>query len=264
MVERSRRGKGQKKLLGNHQRCWLWGRRLVQETLAARHWPILELHLANDLAPEEFDAARGAADRLGLKVHVVSPGEIERLCHTSEHQGYLAKMGPFPYRDAEELLAAAPSCPLYLVLDAIQDPYNFGAILRSADVFGVAGVFVGDQRQAAVSSFAARSSAGAVNRVPLARVRDLPQFVQTLRSRGIVVVGASEKAALPLTDCDFQPATAVVIGNEGSGISPSLLACCDHMAQIPLSGQIGSLNAAVAAAVFCYEARRQRGGFQTP
>ena len=106
----------------------------------------------------------------------------------------------------------------------------------------------------------ARSSAGVVNRVPIAQVANLPELVQTLRTRGIRIVGASEKADKLLTDCNFRDATAIVIGNEGSGIGPELLARCDALARIPIDGAVGSLNAAAAAAVFFFEVRRQRGG----
>jgi 23S rRNA (guanosine2251-2'-O)-methyltransferase len=262
MVERSRRGKRkhkqQPKLLGNHARCWIWGRNLVRETLFTGRWPIVELHLAETLPDEQIDEARAMASCLGARVRVSARDVLDRLGHTSEHQGYLAKMGPFPYATVDDLLAGAPRRPLYLVLDAIQDPYNFGAILRSAGAFAVNGVFVGSDRQVPVTSMVARSSAGCVNRVPIARVENLVELARMLRDCKITVVGASEKAGESLTDFDFVPATAMVIGNEGAGIGPELLDCCDRLARIPIDGAVGSLNAAAAAAVFCFEARRQR------
>lgn len=262
MVERSRRGKGkhkrQQKLLGSHARCWLWGRNLVRETLDAARWPILELYLADDLPATQLEEARGAAVRLGVRVRVEGRDVLERLGHTSEHQGYLAKMGPFPYSAADEILTAAPECLLYLVLDAIQDPFNFGAMLRSAGAFGVDGVFIGSERQAPVNSQVARSSAGVVNRVPIAQVENLPDLARTFKARRINVVGATEKAAQSLTDCDFRHSTALVIGNEGTGIRPELLEECDKLARIPIEATIGSLNAAAAATVFFFEIQRQR------
>lgn len=262
MVERSRRGKGkhkkQQKLLGSHARCWLWGRNLVRETLAAGRWRILELHLAENLPPEQLDEARSAAERLGSSVKVESQEVLERLAHTAEHQGYLAKMGPFPCWTADEVFAKAPGQPLFLLLDAIQDPYNFGAMLRSAGAFGVDGVFIGTHRQVPVTSMVARSSAGVVNHVPIVQVAWLPEIADRLRTRQIRVIGASEKADQPLTACDFREATAVVVGNEGTGIGPELLSRCDELVRIPIAPAVGSLNAAAAAAVFFYEARRQR------
>lgn len=263
MVERARRGKRkhklQSKLLGSHARCWIWGRNLVRETLTVGRWPIVELHLAENLPEQQIDEACAMASRLGSKVRVAARETLDRLGHTSEHQGYLAKMGPFPYATADDLLAGAPRRPLYLVLDAIQDPYNFGAMLRSAGAFGVDGVFVGSDHQVPVTSMVARSSAGVVNRVPIAQVEKLVALARALRDRKIAIVGACEKAGESLTACDFVRATAIVIGNEGAGIQPELLDCCDRLARIPIDGEVGSLNAAAAAAVFCFEAQRQRG-----
>lgn len=261
MVERPRGGKRKqqkKKLLASHQRSWLWGRNLVQETLAAARWPILELYLADELPDDQLEQAQSVAERNGVEPERVTREAIERLCHSSEHQGFLAKMGPFPYQDAGQLLDDAGTCPMYLILDSIQDPYNFGAIVRSAAVLGVNGVFIAEQRQVPVTSMVARSSAGGVNHVPISQVADLAELIHRLRDRSIQVIAASEKSDVGLTECDFRQPTAVVIGNEGEGISPDVLAKCSALAKIPLSGDLGSLNAAVAAALFCYEAWRQR------
>src|SRR5262245_38136776 len=120
MVERSRRGNRKKKRQVSHQRCWLWGRHLVRETLAAERWPIDALYLADDLTAAALDEVRSSAERHGVAVRVVDRMRLESLAHTSEHQGFLAKMGPFPYAAAEDVLAAPADRPLYLVLDAIQ------------------------------------------------------------------------------------------------------------------------------------------------
>jgi 23S rRNA (guanosine2251-2'-O)-methyltransferase len=153
---------------------------------------------------------------------------------------------------------------VYAVADGVQDPHNFGAMLRSAEVFGVEAFFISERGQAPVTSMAARSSAGAVNRVPIVRVPDLAALVDRLRERRIRVVGASEKAGEDLTAFDFTGPAAIVIGNEGSGIRPEVQARCDALLRIPQHGAIGSLNAAAAAAVFFYEMRRQRGTAAKP
>lgn len=167
-------------------------------------------------------------------------------------------MGPFPFAVANELLANAPANPLYLLLDAIQDPYNFGAMLRSAGAFGVTGVFVGNRNQASVNSLVARSSVGVVNRVPIAQVEDLAALARELNRRQIRVVGASEKGTQTVTDGDYRDKTAIVVGNEGAGIGTELLACCDAVVRIPLAREVDSLNAAAATAVLLYEVGRQR------
>jgi len=247
-----------RELLGSHQKCWLWGRNVVLETLRAGTWPVLELHVAGTLAAEDVEAARQLAERRGIPLKVQAAARLEQLCHAPEHQGYLAKMGPFPYADAEMLLADRPPAPLYAMLDSIQDPHNFGAVVRSAEVFGLDAIFIAERDQVGVTTAVARASAGAVSRVPIARAADLPALAARLKAAGVALVAASEMADAPINAHDFRGPTAIVIGSESHGIRPALLKCCNALVWIPQHGRIGSLNAAAAAAVVFYEARRQR------
>jgi len=263
MVERSGRGKGKRPLLGNHQRCWIWGRRVVSETLLAGRWIPWELRLSDGLPEDEITASRQLAVQQNVPVLVETAAQLTRLCRSSEHQGYLAKMPPFPYDDAEKLLATLPAQPFCAILDAVQDPYNFGAILRSADALGVDAVFVGSGQQSPVTSLVARTSAGAVNHVHLAEARDLSHLCGRLIARGLSLVAATEKAKLTISQCDFRGAVACVIGNEGAGIRRELLALCEQHAAIPQVGHVSSLNAAVSASILFYEVQRQRSGSQT-
>jgi len=258
-MERHSRGKGKKKLLGSHQKCWIWGRNAVMETLQAGRWQILDLYLSRQLPPDLLGQVQGAAARLGIVPSIEDPGVLAGLCHTTEHQGYLARMTDFPYSGEAQVLGALPPAPFIVVLDGIQDPYNFGAIIRSAEVFGANAVFIGEAGQVGVTSMVVRSSSGAVNRVPIVRVPDLATLVDGLRAKRIHLVAASEKASGELRDHDFTGGCAVVIGNEGVGPRPDILARCDSVVKIPQVGHIGSLNAAVAAGIFFYEVRRQRG-----
>lgn len=262
MVRESRRKQRPQRLMGSHQRCWIWGRHVVLETLRAGRWRPLEVILARSLSPDETAEVRELTARIDVPV-VIEPAEVlTHRCRAGDHQGFAAKMPSFPYADAAELLGRGEERPLYVVLDAVQDPYNFGAILRSADVFGASAVFVGEHGQATVSSFVTRSSAGAVNFVPLARTSDLVELARTIRSRGVRIAGASEKGERPLFEFDFQAPSALIIGNEGSGIRPELLEHCDELVTIPQHGHVGSLNAAVSAGILLYEARRQRRAHQ--
>ena len=199
------------------------------------------------------------ARRQAVAVRVAPPEELTRLCHTAEHQGFLARMTDFPYAEETAVLAALPARPFCAILDGLQDPYNFGAILRSAEVFGVDAVFIAATGQVGVTSMVARSSAGAVNRVPVARVDDLEALAGRRQERGLRLVVASEKATAPLHAENLAVPSAVIIGNEGQGPRPALIEKSDARVRIPQVGRIGSLNAAVAAAIFFYEARRQRG-----
>ena len=167
-------------------------------------------------------------------------------------------MAPFPYADVDTLLSKPPPMPLYAVLDRIQDPQNFGAIVRSAEGFGLDALFIAERQQVGVTAAVARASAGAVNRVPIARAEDLSALAERLKDAGAAIVGASEKADTTITECDFCRPTAILIGSESRGICPTLLERCDLLVHIPRYGQIGSLNAAAAAAILFYEARRQR------
>ena len=257
-MERHRRGKGKRRLLGSHQKCWIWGRNAVTETLAAGWWPMLDLHLSTALPPSQIEYCATLGAKQGIEVRIEDPGVLVGLCHTAEHQGYLARMSDFPYWDEREVLARLPSAPMCVVLDGIQDPYNFGAIIRSAEVFGVDVVFIGSMGQVGVTSMVARSSAGAVNRVPIVHVGELEVLVEGLKEKGLRVVAASEKAEGVAMDQNFTRGTALIVGNEGCGVRASLLERCDARVRIPQVGQIGSLNAAVAASVFFYEVRRQR------
>lgn len=258
MVGESRRTKRRKKVMGSHQRCWIWGRHVVLETLRAGRWPVLELALSNALSTAEARQARQWAAERNVPVVDLPVEELTRRCRTAEHQGYAARMPPFPYDDAMRLLERSPERPLYLILDAVQDPYNFGAMIRSADVLGGDAIFVGEQRQAEVSSLVARSSAGALNFVPLGRTDDLAGLADQMRGRGVRVIGASEKADRPIYELDFRRPAALIIGNEGFGIRPELLDRCDELVIIPQQGHVGSLNAAVSAGILLYEASRQR------
>jgi 23S rRNA (guanosine2251-2'-O)-methyltransferase len=259
-MERHGRGKGKKKLLGSHQKCWIWGRNPVIETLVAGRWEILELLLSGDLEAGLQQTVRCMAEKQGVPLRIEPADSLERLCHTTEHQGFLARMTEFPYAVESEVLKALSSASFSVILDGIQDPYNFGAIIRSAEVFGADAIFIPRTGQVGVTSMVARSSVGAVNRVPIVRAETLEGTVLALKGAGVAVVAASEKASMSIAGYDFRRSAAIIVGNEGKGVSPELTALCDVTVRIPQVGKIGSLNAAVAAGIFFYEVGRQRSG----
>lgn len=183
---------------------------------------------------------------------------LTQLCHSKAHQGYLAKMGKFPYTDLDSMVqeAAEKTGKVWIVLDRIQDPYNTGAIIRSAEVFGIEGIVISDVQQCGVNSMVARTSAGAVNRIPVARVPGLAQALKKLRDSGIRITGTDMKQGTPLHQYDFSTPSAVILGNEAEGMRPEIRELCGSFIRIPQAGSIGSLNVAAAAAVICYEAQR--------
>lgn len=246
----------QKRLLGNHQRSWIWGKHLVQETVTSGRWPILELILANDLAAADLS-------RIQKLVPQITPVSADRkrltqLCGSDEHQGWVARVGPYPYVPIQNLLADQPLHPFWLLIDGIQDPYNLGTILRSGEVFAATGVCLGTSGQTGINSLAARSSVGAVNRLRISQVDDLVPVIKDLRKRLVTVIGTSLETRKTLDEIDCTGGVAIVIGNEGRGISSEVLSACSHRAKIPQPGTLNSLNAAAATAIACYEVQRQR------
>jgi 23S rRNA (guanosine2251-2'-O)-methyltransferase len=147
---------------------------------------------------------------------------------------------------------------LYLVLDSIQDAFNFGAAQRSAEVLGVDAVLVGERDQCGMTSQAVRSSAGAVHHLSIHRSSDLTGALAKLQTQHVQIVAASEKGDRTIGECDLVRATAIVLGNENSGIAAERLALCGIKARISQAGRVSSLNVAVAAGVVLYEALRQR------
>lgn len=245
------------KPLGNHQTSWIWGRHLVLETLQSRAWPILELWLADDLPEQDVSAIQKLAGADEVPVQRATRQSLVSRCRGEDHQGFAARMSEFPYQTAETVLAKTSRWPLTLALDRIQDPFNFGAMLRSAEIFGAAGVIIGAREQVGVTSQVARSSVGAVNRLSIARVPDLAVFLQSLPAT-LMIVSASEKASTSLNRFNFCQPTLLVIGNEGCGISHEVALQCRASVRIPQLGTLNSLNAAAALAIICYEARRQQ------
>ena len=245
------------KPLGNHQTSWIWGRHLVQETLQSRVWPILELWLADDLPQQDSVSIEQLAAVAEVPVQRAARQSLVSKCRGEDHQGFAARMSEFPYQSTDAVMAQVARWPLTIALDRIQDPFNFGAMLRSAEIFGAAGIIIGTREQVGVTSQVARSSVGAVNRLPIARVPDLATFLGSLPAT-LSIVGAIEKAATSISDFDFCAPTLLVIGNEGRGISEEVAQHCRAAVRIPQQGTLNSLNAAAALAIICYEARRQQ------
>jgi 23S rRNA (guanosine2251-2'-O)-methyltransferase len=258
VVGGKRRRSGPRKLLGSHQKCWLYGRHVVLETLRAGRWRPLEVWVADNLDTDVRTEAARLAATMQIDVAAHPAGELTRRCGGLAHQGLMAKMPAFPYTGLEAVLAAGGAAPFYVVLAGIQDPFNFGAIVRSADVLGADGVFVPTANQSAVTAQVVRSSAGAVNHVPIVQTADLADLIRRLRDRGIACVAATGSATRPASECDLSGPCALVFGNEGTGIQDDVLAACDAQVRIPQVGHVESLNAAVAAGILCYEVRRQR------
>lgn len=260
-----RRRSRRRQLDASHQRNWLTGRHAVTEMISAGVWPIQRLCATAEAWEQLSPITRESAERPGETppVETVTADRLTELCGSRHHQGIAAQMGPFPYQALTDLkrlisqLAGQSSLPPLVVLcDRIQDAHNLGAILRSCDAMAVTALVIGEREQVGVTPQVARSSAGAVNCLPVVRVNELGDAADQLQKSGFQLLAASEKSDTPVWDIDTSRPTALIIGSEARGVSESLQARCDQQVAIPMHGRVGSLNAAVAAGMLLYELRR--------
>jgi 23S rRNA (guanosine2251-2'-O)-methyltransferase len=202
------------------------------------------------------------AERGRRRVHRVwrSPqtpaGELEQLCGSSDHQGIVAEVDPYPYADPSALLRG--NDPLLVALDQVQDPRNLGAVCRSAELAGAAGVLVPERRAAAVTPAACKASAGAVEHLSVAHVRNLADWLGEAKGAGFWIWGADAEAASAPWSADLTGPTVLVFGGEGKGLRPRVASACDGLLALPRRGRVESLNVSAAATALLFEALRQR------
>jgi 23S rRNA (guanosine2251-2'-O)-methyltransferase len=231
----------------------VYGRRPVHEALRGRR-EVLELW-ATDRALKSEGWLR-AVER--PKVQVKLERELSDAAQTRDHQGVVAWVEPYKYADAYELAAAER--PLLACLDQVSDPRNLGAVVRSAEGAGATGIVVPSHGSALVTPVVARSSAGAIEHLPIAVVTNLARYLDEIKSGDVWIAGAAGENGMPMWDADLAGGLAFVFGAEGKGLRPLVRRACDLFVAIPQLGRVESLNVSVAAAVLLYEARRQRGG----
>ena len=187
---------------------------------------------------------------------------LDQMSQTGHHQGVIAQAAAYEYAEVDDILAAAQSKgekPFLILLDGIEDPHNLGAILRTANQAGAHGIIIPKQRAVGLTAVVAKTSAGAINYTPVAKVTNLVRTMEDLKKKGIWFVCADMDGE-PLYRIDMTGAIGIVIGNEGSGVGRLVKESCDLVASIPMRGNVDSLNASVAAGVLMYEAVRQRIG----
>ena len=212
------------------------------------------------LEGEQFRALLDEVTQRGIPYQFV-PGEKMNRIVKGAHQGVVAYLAQIDYVPFEEMVEGALSRkanPIFLLLDGISDVRNLGAIARSAECAGIDGIVVPERGSAAINADAVKTSAGALLRIPTARVPNLRTAMYYFRDSDFQIVAASEKAEDAMYDVNFRKASVIVMGSEGSGISEPVLSLCTVGARIPMSGQTGSLNVSVAAALVMFEAVRQR------
>jgi 23S rRNA (guanosine2251-2'-O)-methyltransferase len=191
-----------------------------------------------------------AAARDGWSGTVVSAEEIEARCGSDAHQGVCAEVDPYPYADAADLLGRPD--PVLVALDEVTDPQNLGAVCRTAEAAGAAGVILPERRSAEVTAAVCKASAGAVEHLPVARVRNLADFLADAKAAGAWCYGAAAGARTPYTAPDYSGGVVIVLGSEGRGLRPRVAAACDDLVSVPVRGRIDSLNVSATAAVLLY------------
>jgi len=224
----------------------VYGRNAVREALRGRR-RVRRIWATEATAKEGFSGARLA---------VVAAGEITARCGTDSHQGVCAEVDPYPYSDAAELLAAPD--PFIVALDEVTDPQNLGAVIRTAECAGVTGVVIPERRSAEVTGAVAKASAGAVEHLPVAQVRNLADFLAEAKAAGCWTYGAAAGARTPYGAPDYTGGVVLVLGAEGRGLRPRVASACDDLVSLPLLGRIDSLNVSAAGAVLMYAILQKR------
>jgi 23S rRNA (guanosine2251-2'-O)-methyltransferase len=228
----------------------IYGRRAVREAMRGPR-EVLELWVTER-------ALKAEPWLNGMRRQVKPERELSEAAGTRDHQGVLAWAEPFRYADAHELAAA--DSPLLVCLDQVTDPHNLGAVARTAEAAGASGVVVPAHNSARVTPAVVRASAGAIEHLPVAVVKNMARYLSEVKGPQLWAWAAAGDAETSLWEADLTGGIALVLGAEGKGVRPLVRRTCDAAVSIPLLGDVGSLNVSVAAGVLLYEARRQRGG----
>jgi 23S rRNA (guanosine2251-2'-O)-methyltransferase len=212
---------------------------------------------AREPSPQLEALARFARDH-GARVERPPRSELDRVTRGARHQGTVAFAPELPIAAVDDLVLGDQA--LVVALDEVQDPQNFGAVIRSAVAMGATAVMWPEHRSAPLSAATFRASAGAVEHATLCRVTSLPPALDDLRARGLAVVGLDMTGDVSIDAVDLTRPAVLVVGAEGKGLRKTVKRCCDSLASLPMPGPVASLNASVAVAIALYEAVRQRGG----
>lgn len=238
----------------------IYGRNPILEALKARQ-KFDKIMIAENLEGERIAEILARAKSFGVFVQRVPPKKIAAMASGAATQGVIGFVHTQTYAAVEDILARSQELrepPLLALLDGLQDPQNLGAVLRAADGAGVHGVILPKRRSAGLTGAVAKTSAGAVAHVLVAQATNLNQCIDQLKAKNIWMVGADQSAAQAYYDADLSGAVGIVIGGEEKGLHRLVKEKCDFLVRIPMFGKVNSLNAAVAAAVIFFEARRQR------
>ena len=238
----------------------LEGRNAITEALKSGR-TIDKVFVAQGDTDKSLQRLAAQAKEAGAVVVPVDRRKLDAMSTTRAHQGIIALAAAHEYVTIDDILeeaAARNEAPLIVICDELSDPHNLGAILRSAECAGAHGVIIPKRRSVGLTATVAKASAGAVEYMKVARVTNISAAISELKEKGVWIYGTAAEGSIPMYQADLTGPAAIVIGNEGDGISPLVRKNCDVMVNIPMRGRISSLNASAAASILLYEAVRQR------
>lgn len=244
-----------------YQEFTIEGRNAVTEAFRSGK-TIDKLYLLDGCQDGPISTIKREAKKQGTPIKFVDKQRLDQMSQTGKHQGVIAMAAAYEYAEVSDMLEAAKrkgEPPFLFLLDNIEDPHNLGAIIRTANLAGAHGVIIPKNRAVGLTAAVARTSAGALNYTPVAKVTNLAKTIEDLKKEGLWFVCA-DMGGTPMYQLDLKGAIGLVIGNEGEGVGRLVKEKCDMTAAIPMKGDIDSLNASVAAGVLAYEIVRQRGG----
>lgn len=235
----------------------VYGLHAVTESLRANTGN--KLYLQDDLRGKNVDKVKALATEKKVSISWTPKKILSDMTNGGVHQGFVLKVSEFAYADLSEIMTKAENeeNPLILILDGLTDPHNLGSILRTADATNVTGIIIPKHRSVGVTPVVSKTSTGAVEHVPIARVTNLSQTLDTLKDKDFWIFG-TDMNGIPSHKWNTKGKLALVIGNEGKGISHNIKKQVDEMITIPMNGHVQSLNASVAAAILMYEVFRNR------
>lgn len=238
---------------------WIIGKNPVIEALRSGR-SINKLLVSEQLNPQSVQRIQGLSKKNGLAIQRVPKQKLDQLVE-GNHQGVAAAVAAYQYSSLEDLFQEAEKRneePFFVILDEIEDPHNLGSIIRTADAAGAHGVIIPKRRSVGLTATVAKTSAGAIEYVPVARVTNIAQTIDELKERRVWVVGTEAEGKEDYRELDGQIPIAIVIGNEGKGMSRLVREKCDWTVRLSMRGKVSSLNASVAASLLMYEIHRKR------
>ncbi|MCE7793842.1 23S rRNA (guanosine(2251)-2'-O)-methyltransferase RlmB [Salipaludibacillus sp. CUR1] len=236
------------------------GKNPVLEALKGDH-TINKIWIAEGSQKGQMNQVISLSKKKKVQVQFVPKKKLDQMVDTDNHQGVAAQIAAYEYQDIQVLFDRAAKkgeSPFFLLLDELEDPHNLGSILRTADAAGAHGVIIPKRRSVGLTSTVAKSSAGAIEHVPVARVTNLARTIEELKKQGLWFIGTDARGESDYREVDVNMPLCLVIGSEGKGMSRLVKEKCDFLVNIPLAGKVTSLNASVAASLLMYEVLRRR------